>query len=261
MFSRISLLHVLSGAALLSAQGPPPGEGFGFGGRGFGGPGFGGPGFGERAFGRAATVTGAPYSAVQTVESQQTLANGNQIQRTHQTQIYRDSQGRVRTEHTMTTPGGQSRTMIAILDPVAGFETHLDPQASTAQKTALPTAPPAGARRARPTPPAGSNAPQVQTLDLGTKTVNGLLATGTRTLITIPARAEGNTQAIQSTHEVWLSQDLQVPLLITNSDPRFGTSTTQLTTVTRGEPDPSLFQIPSSYAVTTRARPAGPRPE
>ena len=248
-----SLLSVLFGAAALCAQGPPPGPGFGGPGAGPGGPGF-GPGAPV-----GPTVTGSPYSAVQTFQSQQTLANGNEIQRNDQGKVYRDSQGRVRTETTMTPPSGstaQARTSITIVDPVAGYVTRLDPQSSTAVKTALPS----GTPPARPAPPSGSTAPQVQTEDLGSKTINGLVATGTRTLITIPAGAAGNTQAIQSVREVWISQDLQVPVLITNSDPRFGTSTSQLSIVTRAEPDASLFQVPSTYTVSTRARPAGRGP-
>lgn len=241
------------------AQGPPPGgPGGGPGGPGFGGPGFGGPGpgFGGPG-GPQATVAGAPYSAVRTFQSQQTLASGNEIQRNDSSKIYRDSQGRVRTETTMTPPSGSAadaRTMITIFDPVAGFITRLDPQNMTAVKSALP----GGTPPTRPTPPAGSTAPQIQTEDLGSKTINGLVATGTRTLITIPAGAFGNTQAIQSTREVWTSTDLQVPVLTTTSDPRFGTSTSQLTNVVRAEPDPSLFQVPSTYTVSTRARPSHP---
>jgi hypothetical protein len=145
--------------------------------------------------------------------------------------------------------------MVSIVDPVAGFETRLDAEHSTALKTALP----ATRSGTRPAPPAGAPTPQVQ--DLGSKTINGLLATGTRTTMTIPAGSFGNSQAIQTVREVWLSPDLQVPLLITTTDPRFGTSTMQLGSVTRNEPDAALFQIPSSYSVTARERPErGPNP-
>jgi hypothetical protein len=34
------------------------------------------------------------------------------------------------------------------------------------------------------------------------------------------------------------------------SDPRFGDSTYQLNSIARAEPDPSLFAVPSDYAVT-----------
>jgi hypothetical protein len=40
-------------------------------------------------------------------------------------------------------------------------------------------------------------------------------------------------------------------------DPMHGTTVTQLTNITRAEPDPSLFQIPSDYAVTKGRGPGG----
>ena len=52
-------------------------------------------------------VTGAPYSAVQVTQFQQTLEGGNQVSRQVQTKVYRDSQGRVRMERTATV--GRSR--------------------------------------------------------------------------------------------------------------------------------------------------------
>ena len=75
---------------------------------GFGGPG--GPGRGGP--GLAATVTGAPYSGVEVRTSQQVLAAGGVIARTEQTNVYRDSQGRVRRESTRTGPDGQTQTRI-----------------------------------------------------------------------------------------------------------------------------------------------------
>ena len=63
-----------------------------------------------RRTGLVATVTGAPYSAVEVRTSQQVLAAGNAIQRTEQTNVYRDSQGRVRRETTRTGPDGQTHT-------------------------------------------------------------------------------------------------------------------------------------------------------
>src|SRR5689334_862027 len=70
-----------------------------------------------------APVKGAPYSAIQTVQSQHVLSNGNRITRNEQMKVYRDSQGRTRTERTITPPassGQQPFTLITIVDPVAG---------------------------------------------------------------------------------------------------------------------------------------------
>ena len=49
-------------------------------------------------------VTGAPYSGIRTVQIQQALPGGNQIARNAQSKVYRDSQGRTRTERTITPP-------------------------------------------------------------------------------------------------------------------------------------------------------------
>jgi hypothetical protein len=234
----------LSGALLalgtLLAQGPPPPGGPG-GHGGPGGPGFGGP-----------PVTGAPFSAIKTETHQQTLADGNQIQDTRTEKLYRDTDGRTRSESTMTTPSGTTKTMITIFDPVAGFVAHFNPADSTAMKQTLPT-PPAGAPPAPHAPPA--DAPQVVKTDLGSSTIAGLAATGTSTTRTIPAGAMGNTNPLIETREVWISTALKIPVKMTSNDPERGTSSMILSNVSTSAPDPALFQIPSGY--TVKDAPAG----
>src|SRR5215471_12514724 len=70
-------------------------------------------------------VKGAPYSATATTETIQTLNDGNQIIRKNESKIYRDSEGRTRTEQTLETIGkwsadGGANQLIIINDPVAG---------------------------------------------------------------------------------------------------------------------------------------------
>jgi len=239
-------------ALTLAAQGPPPGHGRGFG--------WGGPEMFHMGMGPKGPVTGAPYSATEVTQIQQTLADGNQISRTEQAQVYRDSQGRVRMEVTMPArPGsnGGTHTMISIFDPVAGVALHLDPQRQTAEKMTLP--PRRAANGTRPPRPEG--APQMVKTDLGTQAVNGLPAKGTRMTETIPAGAFGNQEAIEVVREVWLSTDLSVPVMEKVTDPRSGTRTMQLTNIVRSEPDASLFQAPSNYKISTRSHgPGGPPP-
>jgi hypothetical protein len=244
----------------LLAQGPPPGRGHG---------GFGPGPFGIMSAGPASRtpVTGAPYSAVETRQFVEKLADGNQISRQEQAKVYRDKDGRVRTERTFTPQGSTTaQTSIAIFDPVGGYFYALNPANNTAMKQPLPTQDFAlrrGPRGAAPAGPRDSSA-QVTTDNLGTQNINGLASTGTRTTETIPAGAIGNALPIQIVREVWISNDLKVPVMIKSSDPRFGTSITQLTNVVLSEPDPSLFVVPSTY--TVNARPdgrgfgGGPRP-
>jgi hypothetical protein len=257
------VLVVLATAVGLLAQGP--------GGRagrmGFGGPGFMGPG------GVPRTVAGAPYSAVEVTTTQQPLADGNAIQIRRQSTVYRDSQGRVRTETAAGRPapgGGKTTgTVITIHDPVAGVMRRLDTVARVANETPLRAGSGrnGAARGPRANTGRGPGArrpadPNVTTEDLGQQTVNGVAATGHRITRTIPAGAMGNAQPIQSVREVWTSTDLKVPVLIKTSDPRRGTTVTQLTNINRAEPDAALFQAPPGYAVRQgeAARPMGRGP-
>jgi hypothetical protein len=232
-----------------------------------------GPGMGR-------TVTGAPYSGQEVTERTQTLANGNVITNKEQVNIFRDGAGRTRTERTVTDgrPGqatstaaatATARTVVSIHDPVAGTTSELDTTARTAHTNQIPgfrgngaggpgprpNAAIGGARPGRGTGPA--NDPNVTTENLGMQTINGVQATGTRVTRTIPAGKIGNAQAITMVTETWHSPDLQRPVMIKTTDPRFGTTTTQLTNITRSEPDPTLFQVPSDFTVTKGGR--GPR--
>jgi len=239
----------------LFAQGPPPGGGH----RGFGPR----PDIMSAGPGSRTPVTGAPYSGTQVTQSQQTLADGNQISRQEQSKVYRDSQGRVRIEHTMNGPGAAGttpHTVISIFDPVAGYSYMLNPATMTAVKRPLPPPKSAGSNGGPNSPrhPRGPeiSGAQVQTENLGTQMVNGVSATGTRNTETIPAGAIGNQQPLAIVRETWVSTELKVPVQIKSSDPRFGNMTMQLTNIAQAEPDPSLFQVPSTYTVTAQA--AGP---
>jgi cytochrome c556 len=87
----------------------------------------------------AKVVKGAPYSATATTETVQTLNDGNQIIRRNETKLYRDSQGRTRSEQSLGTIGkwtaaGEPAQLIHINDPVSGFYYDLDPRSRTAVK-------------------------------------------------------------------------------------------------------------------------------
>lgn len=79
--------------------------------------------------------------------------------------------------------------------------------------------------------------------------INGALAQGTRTTETIPVGKIGNDRAISIVNERWFSDDLQMLVKSSSSDPRFGESVYQLSAIVQASPDPSLFQIPSDYTI------------
>jgi hypothetical protein len=85
--------------------------------------------------------------------------------------------------------------------------------------------------------------------DLGSQNMAGVIAQGTRNTLTIEAGEIGNDRPIQVIDERWYSPDLQLEVMNKHSDPRTGEQITQMVNIQRGEPDPSLFQVPAAYRV------------
>ncbi len=95
---------------------------------------------------------------------------------------------------------------------------------------------------------AGSTAePLVE--NLGQQFMEGVTVEGTRTTVTIAAGLIGNELPIKIVSERWYSPELKVLVMSRQSDPRFGETTYRLTSITRGEPAPELFEVPADYQV------------
>ena len=212
--------------------------------------------------------SGAPYSAIGTTETVQTLADGNRIVHTNASHYYRDSSGRTRTELSLSAVGPftleESSTVVMITDPVTKQRFVLHPEQKRADVLPLgPIALGAGApgtkqaadtgaasgssTAARCTPGAGSTPPK--TVSLGQKTLAGLQATGTKTEYTIPAGQIGNEQPITVTAEKWVSEELDVTVSSTLHDPMIGDTQFRLSQIERAEPAPSLFAVPADYTL------------
>lgn len=201
-------------------------------------------------------VTGAPFSGVAVSETTQTLADGNHITRKVQTNLFRDSQGRFRKEVSFTAMGmlaeaGKPRTFIVIHDPVANTGYLLEPGQKIARKTSYAGPQAKGIMKDKIESRLQRDLANgsIQKEDLGTQVVSGVTADGTRYTRTIPAGQIGNDKPISIVFEEWYSNDLQMVVKRTRSDPRFGTTTYTLTNIQRTEPDASLFQVPSDYTV------------
>lgn len=213
-------------------------------------------------------TTDRPYSAEAVNESVQILADGNKIHRTTVTRVYRDSAGRARRE--MLNEDGTVRS-ITISDPVANVSYTLDPATKNATKggAAVASAGGRGGATAVPTTRPTATTAGVATLsrsssgavtagtppareELGPQTIEGLTVTGTRTTTTIPAGHVGNAQELKIISEQWMSDDLKLLVLTKHSDPRSGETIYRLRNVVRGEPDPSLFTVPSDYMMRER---------
>lgn len=95
--------------------------------------------------------------------------------------------------------------------------------------------------------------PQVEKLE--NRNVEGVLAEGTRTTVTIPAGAIGNEQPINIVSERWYSPELQVVVMTKHSDPRHGETVYTLKNINRSEPAATLFQVPGDYTVKDAGAP------
>jgi hypothetical protein len=243
-------------------------------------------------------VKAAPYSLEATVETEQTLADGNRIIHRQIVHLYRDSEGRTRREETLAAIGpwaasGTPPTVVTIQDPVSGSSYSLDPQDKIATRLpkGLPgqvavatgdrvagsgfsiSSPPDGSKSAGPVIKFNSGAGVVvvqeavaspmskadeNSQSLGKDVIAGVSADGTRLTTTIPAEAMGNERPITITRERWYSPDLQIVLRSKQSDPRFGVTTYEVTRLERSNPAISLFEVPPDYQI--RKMPEPPLP-
>jgi hypothetical protein len=280
MRSLFRMMGPLAAAAILAAAAysqevPPPLPDMiaqqGPGGPGPGGLGLGGPGFhrmellGFGGFHGGKVVTGVPFSAVAVTQLTHTLADGTKISSSIKVTLCRDSQGRFRKEGGIPPVGdlaeNQARSFIVINDPVASKGYLLVPDKKIAHvmtmknhghKDAI------GSDAAKAAPDFGGfkgGSADITSESLGTQTINGLSAQGTRITRLIPAGKIGNDKPITITREVWYSPDLQMVVQSKHSDPRFGDTSYSLTNIQRTEPAANLFTVPSDYTI----KEGGPR--
>jgi hypothetical protein len=87
--------------------------------------------------------------------------------------------------------------------------------------------------------------------DLGGILIQGVEAHGQRITRTIAVGEVGNDQSIVTVEENWMAPSLGLELRQSTEDPRTGKRTRELVNLTFEEPDPSLFQPPPEYNVTT----------
>lgn len=208
--------------------------------------------FGDRV------VKGSPYSAQFSTESTQVLADGTRITRTSHGLVYRNTEGGTRREQKIANLGpipieGQPKDLIFINDPVAGAHYVIDVQEHSARKLPFRDAAPGEPRQEFE----GSPDP-VTTELLGKQLIEGVQAEGTRTTMTIPAGKIGNDRPIKIVSERWYSPELQIVVLSKHSDPFAGDNVYRLTAISRDEPAPTLFSVPTDYRVTEERPPDGP---
>jgi|HubBroStandDraft_5_1064220.scaffolds.fasta_scaffold26364_3 hypothetical protein len=208
--------------------------------------------------GNGSSMHGEPYTATLKTTRVQTLADGTKITHTTVVKEARDSAGRTYQDSHNELPGGSGGDFdhVRVVDPINRETIVWDTRSKEATVFHIPDP--------RQAPPDMASAPKVQANmqppqthpetshqveDLGTETINGVVATGRRVTNVIPAGKQGNDQPITITVETWNSNELRILVRRIEDDPRSGLTTTKLTDLQQGEPDPALFQPPDGYTV------------
>jgi hypothetical protein len=87
--------------------------------------------------------------------------------------------------------------------------------------------------------------------DLGSDTILGVDVKGERITRTVPAGQIGNDVPLVSTEEIWTAPSLGIVLRQLSDSPQSGKTTREAVSLDLNDPDPSIFQPPEGYEVTT----------
>jgi hypothetical protein len=205
-------------------------------------------------------LTGHPYSARRTITTTRALPDGTSAKSTRESLVWRDDQGRTREEQIQRSSEGEIHT-INITDPITRqhlswivgnriekevFVTRiLNPVQMVDHVPGSDLTP---AQRAQAI--AQKPNPNMTAERLGPAIINGVKATGLRTITVIPPGKEGNDHELKRFHEGWRSTEREE--LIVRSimeDPQTGTTDSELTEIDFSNPDKSLFAPPLGYRV------------
>ncbi len=212
-------------------------------------------------------VAGAPFTGVILVNRTIPPAAGRPaVELRNVRDVARDAQGRVYNVFRQPVPAsfsGEPPTIrIHLYDPATRSYAFLYPQHKTYQ-TGTVNHPPAAEPADLMASPTGAGMPLSQFAklqDLGTQSVNGIAAHGVRETQTVSAAWGASGGEVVLIDEYWYSDDLHMNVKIVHNDPRTGTVMMTMTNVSRGDPDPSLFQIPDGYQAMQRGIPNGAPP-
>ncbi|MFL6374207.1 MAG: hypothetical protein ACJ73D_06035 [Pyrinomonadaceae bacterium] len=197
-------------------------------------------------------VKGQPFSADTVIEDTRRLYDGSTVTKSMKGAIYRDSEGRTRREQPLEMIGGvqingsngQPQMMVFIDDFGARTQTFLDVNNKIARTHPI-------GNMAPPPPDGPRGADDAKVESLGTKTIQGVTAEGTRMTFQIPAGHVGNDKPIDVITETWFSPELQVLVMSRDLDPIAGEHVFCLTNIKLAEPSPDLFTVPQGYRVET----------
>ena len=163
---------------------------------------------------------------------------------------WRDSEGRFRREVTQVQSGQDAVFHAAvIIDPKKNTVTTLNLDARTASVVHLQPNQLHSHVELDDKPMYAMPGVQVKVEKLSGKKIAGVDAEGQRVTRIRPPGTIGNDHTISSVSERWVSPELKIVLATSMDDPR-QQSRSEVTQLTKAEPDASLFQVPAGYSIT-----------
>lgn len=187
---------------------------------------------------------GAPLSAETMEERTTKLPDGTSKTDVLTSKVFRDADGRVRTEMEIDEPNG-SAPMLQIFDRPDGFMAILLPEQRMAARFELPKSGAAGFSVSFLGNPLirVPGKKSMKTEKLGKQTIDGIEYDGERTTTTSVEQP-----SLVGVEERWQARELGLFGLLKSSGPD-QQSTAQLRNVDRKATDPNLFKIPADYFV------------
>lgn len=191
-----------------------------------------------------------PYTAKQETTHVQTLADGTNVTTVTEAEIWRDADGRTRTDTIRTQPDGTITRYVSVYDPVTRVRYSWSVGTPSTSKIVSVYHYPQPVQQSVPTiPPTARRYYPYKTESLPPQTINDIYVEGTRTTRTTPAGYEGNDRDINVINENWYSSELGIQMRMIYDDPRNGKNTIEVTDIKRTAPDPALFKLPDGYTV------------
>jgi hypothetical protein len=203
----------------------------------------------------------APFTTLLQTEWVRTMSDGGTITLENERRIARDSQGRIYEERWALVPkNGRQKSMmtaIQIGDPIQ-HTVHtcmMDGRHVCEVTNYTDTASVVQEVRGTRTVQLPNDTGFVNHEDLGNGSIEGLDTAGTRITTTYNPGVFGNDNTFSVEREFWYSPQLGINLLSKVIDPRFGTQTFTVTSLSLSEPDPKLFALPDGFRAVDQRSP------
>ncbi|HXW56755.1 MAG TPA: hypothetical protein VEJ67_13470 [Candidatus Cybelea sp.] len=205
-------------------------------------------------------IPNAPFTAKVSTQWARKLEDGTTVTIENHRTIARDSSGRVYQERRTFHPVGDAAESIIRQVEYADPSSHELYVCRPVSRTCEIENYFVPAKVAVPPPPGEFDEGRrfLSRVGLGTDTVAGLEAIGSRETMTIFAGTIGNDRAVEVIKEFWYSPQLGINLIEKRQDPRWGMQNFEVSDISQGEPDPKLFELPANFRlVDMRGKPRG----